>query len=167
MDSPNLVRWMMLWMPIIRMINNNPPNPRDNFCRSPSIRLPPFNLYLQFRHWTSDPRQALRAGSGSDLEFFNLSLGFHSAVYCLRSIVLLSESLIYIANFMPMGFPIIPYVPEASSNLKMVLALCSYDVSYALSTMLFFNYFCQGFLQIAKSKKKNLENCKAEGNRKD
>jgi hypothetical protein len=29
-------------MPIIKMINNNPLNPRDNFCRSPSIRLPPF-----------------------------------------------------------------------------------------------------------------------------
>jgi len=68
---------------------------------------------------------------------------------------------------MPVGFFIITYAPEASSNLKMVLALCSYDMRYALSTMLFSNYFCQRFLQIAKNKKKNLENCKAEGNRKD
>jgi hypothetical protein len=49
----------------------------------------------------------------------------------------------------------------------MVLALRSYDVPYVLSAMVSSEYFCQRFLQIAKNMKRNLENCKAGGNRKD
>jgi hypothetical protein len=68
---------------------------------------------------------------------------------------------------MPIGSSVITYASKVSFHLKMVLALCSYDMRYALSAMLFSYYFYQGFLQIAKNKKKNLENCKAGQNRKD
>jgi len=58
---------------------------------------------------------------------------------------------------MPIGFSLITYAPEASSNFKMVLTLYSYDIRYALSAMLFSYYFYQGFLQIAKDKEGTLK----------
>jgi hypothetical protein len=53
------------------MINNNPPNPRDNFCRDPIIRLPPFFQHDQNVTVSSTLYASAVSWVNEKLKFFN------------------------------------------------------------------------------------------------